>query len=83
MHYDAYDLTQSDHVVWIKDLDLKQVDKEIIVAKEGMLSDRHIYAAHKLLRMQFPKFEGFYSTLLIQRQCFPAVTSSRCSGMRI
>ncbi len=29
MHYDAYDLTQSEHVVWIKDLDLKQVDKVI------------------------------------------------------
>ena len=73
-------LTQDD-VVWIKDLDFKLVHKDIILAKKGMLSDRHIYAAHKLLHRQFPKFEGFYSTLLVQHQCFPSVTSDHCSGM--
>lgn len=41
-------LTQS-NVVWVKELNLKQVDKDIIMAKEGMLNDRIIYAAHKLL----------------------------------
>jgi hypothetical protein len=65
----------------MKDLNLKQVDKDIIMANEGMLNDRIIHAAHQLLRMQFPKFEGGYSTLLVQRQCFPLVTSDRCSGM--
>lgn len=73
-------LTQS-NVVWVKDLYLKQVDKDIIMAKEGMLNDRIICAAHKLLRMQFPAFEGCYSTLLVQRHSFPSVTSDHCSGM--
>ncbi len=71
-------MSPQEDVVWIKDLDFKQVDKDIIVAKEGILSDRHIYAAHKLLHRQFPKFEGFYSTLLVQRH---SVTSDHCSGM--
>lgn len=80
VYYAIADFWQGD-TVWIKDLDLRQFDKDVIAAKAGMLSDRHIYAAHKLLHIQFPKFEGFHSTLLIQHQCFPSVTSDLCSGM--
>ena len=43
---------------WVKDLDLRTGDKDVILAESGMLSDRHMYAAHKLMRMQFPNIEG-------------------------
>ena len=47
---------------WVKDLDLRTGDKDVVLAESGMLSDRHMYAAHKLMRMQFPNIKGCYST---------------------
>ena len=66
---------------WVKDLDLRTGDKDVVLAESGMLSDRHMYAAHKLMRMQFPNIEGCYSTLLVQKMSFPAVTSSEATGI--
>ena len=66
--------------MWVKDLNLKQADKDIIMTSASMLNDRHMYAAHKLLCIQFPKFEGCYSTLLVQGHCFPPVTNTDSSG---
>ena len=46
-----------------------------------MLTDKHIiYAAHKLLWIQFPHLQGCHSTLLLQLKKFPSVTSVECSG---
>ena len=67
--------------MWVKDLDLRQIDKNVIAAKTGMLTDRHMYAAHKLLHQQFPDIEGCHSTLLAQTKSFPPVNSSQSSGM--
>ncbi len=59
---------------WVKE------EKEVILAARGMLSDRHMHAAHKLIRWQFPNIEGCYSTLFVQNMSFPAVTSSKATG---
>ncbi len=67
--------------MWVKDLDLRHIDKDVIAAKTGMLSDKHMYAAHKLLRLQFPHLEGCYTTLLVQKMSYPPVTSEHCSGI--
>ncbi len=69
--------------MWVKYLDLRHVDKDVIAAKAGMLSDTHMYAAHKLLRLQFPHLEGCYTTLLVQKMSYPLVTSEHCSGIII
>ncbi len=51
--------------LWISDLDLRYKDRTVV--KRGMLCDMHMYAAHELLRNQFPILEGLQSTLLSQR----------------
>ncbi len=66
---------------WVKDLDLRTGDKDVILAESGLLSDRHMHAAHKLMRMQFPNIEGCYSTLLVQKMSFHAVTNSEATGI--
>ena len=43
-----------------------------------MLSDQHMYAAHKILAEQFPELEGLQSTLLPQTGSFTPV--SQCGG---
>ena len=45
-----------------------------------MVTDKHIYAAHKLLRIQFPHLQGCQSTLLLQLKKSPSVTSVECSS---
>ncbi len=61
---------------WISDLDLDVSDK-VIITVGGMLSDRHMYAAHKLLASQFPSLQGLQSTLLSQTSFQPV---SECGG---
>ena len=56
-------ITQS--FFWVKELDLKQFDRDVIETG-GMLSDRHMYAVHKMLAAQFPQLQGLQSTLLPQ-----------------
>ncbi|XP_064383224.1 uncharacterized protein LOC135348618 isoform X3 [Halichondria panicea] len=76
-------VTRKNSSYWVKDLDLRTGDKDVVLAESGMLSDRHMYAAHKLMRMQFPNIEGCYSTLLVQKMSFPAVTSSEATAVQI
>ncbi|XP_064383396.1 uncharacterized protein LOC135332020 [Halichondria panicea] len=76
-------VTRKNSSYWVKDLDLRTGDKDVVLAESGMLSDCHMYAAHKLMRMQFPNIEGCYSTLLIQKMSFPAVTSSEATAVQI
>ena len=60
---------------WVKDLDLKLSDRTII-EKGGKLSDRHMYAAHKLLGRTFPSLGGLQSTLLSESGAFQPVSGS-------
>ena len=81
VHYNYCVHIRQNSSYWVKDLDLRTGDKDVVLAESGMLSDCHMYAAHKLMRMQFPNIEGCYSTLLIQKMSFPAVTSSEATGI--
>ena len=53
--------------MWVPELDLRFLDKDIL-EKDGLLSDRHMSAAQKLLKSQFPGVQGFQSTLFSQNQ---------------
>ena len=59
---------------WVRNLDLRDDDKVAIV-ENGMLSDRHMYAANKLMASQFPDIDGFHSTLLAQGTGFPPISN--------
>ena len=61
--------------MWLKTLDLN-----VLSAIGGMLSDKHMRAAHQLLSMQFLKFEGCYNTLLAQLKAFPPVSNNQGPG---
>ena len=47
-----------------------------------MLTDKHMYAAHKLLQKQFPGVQGCQSTLLAQKR-FTAVSDEGMSRVLI
>ena len=51
--------------MWAPELDLRFLDKDVL-EKDGLLSDRHMFAAHKLLKSQFPGLQGFQSTIFSQ-----------------
>ena len=51
--------------MWVPELDLRFLDKDVL-EKDGLLSDRHMSAAQKLLKSQFPGLQGFQSTLFSQ-----------------
>ena len=55
---------------WV--LGLSTEDRQII-EKGGMLNDKHINAAHKLLQKKFPQCGGCQSSLLSQNQGFNAL----------
>ena len=61
--------------VWVANLDLYYLDKDVIEAPEGLLCDRHMHAAHKLLSNSFPDLQGLQSTLLCQNGGYTPVTS--------
>ena len=48
-----------------------------------MLSDRHMYAANKLMASQFPGIDGFHSTLLAQSTGFPPISEEATCRMVI
>ena len=50
--------------IWVKYLDLKIHDKEVLLSSDK-LSDRHMYAAHKLLRLKFASIRGESRILLM------------------
>ena len=62
---------------WIPDLRLKMMDKVILI-DGGMLCDRHVEAAHKLLADRFPHVDGLQSPLLSQTGSFTPVPA--CAG---
>lgn len=47
-------------------LSLRQVDKTIL-EEDGLLTDRHMFAGHRLLKQQFPKLQGLQDTLFSQQ----------------
>ncbi len=57
------------------------MEKDVILADKGMLTDRHMHAAHTLIGRQFPEIEGCSSTLLVQKMTFSAVTKRESKGM--
>ncbi len=55
--------------MWQKGLDMRVWDK--LVIRDGMLCDRIMFAANKLLAIQFPHLQGLKSTLLSQTSFTP------------
>ena len=53
---------------------MREEDK-VVIEYGGLLHDRHMHAAHKLLREQFPHLHGLQSTLLSQVGGFETVRS--------
>ena len=48
---------------WVKYLNLNSSDK-IAIETDAMLNDKHMYAALKILKKQFPGIDGFQPTIL-------------------
>ena len=51
--------------IWIPTIHLDQFDKDVIM-NGGLLCDKHMNAASKLISQQFPAVHGMQSTLLSQ-----------------
>ena len=51
--------------IWIPAIDLDQFDKDVIM-NGGLLCDKHMNAASKLISQQFPAVHGMQNTLLSQ-----------------
>jgi hypothetical protein len=51
--------------MWVKSLQLRIFDKSVL-EENGLLTDRHIMAGHKLLSQQFPTLQGLQNTLYSQ-----------------
>ena len=51
-------------------LDLTVYDKGCIEMEEGLLTDKHMLAASKLLKREFPGLQGLQSTLLSETDGF-------------
>ena len=65
---------------WLPSLSLTVADKECIESNEGMLTDKHINAASKVLAEQFPGVQGFQSTLLCQKEQFSPISTESNAG---
>ena len=50
---------------WVKYLNLNSSDK-IAIETDAMLNNKHMYAALKILKKQFPGIDGFQPTILCQ-----------------
>ena len=59
----------------MKELDLSVIEK-VILEKGGMLTDRHMSAAHQMLGSQFPDLQGLQSPLRSQTGDFLPVVES-------
>ena len=58
---------------WVKNLNLNSSDK-IAIETDAMLNDKHMYAALKILKKQFPGIDGFEPTILCQTNGFSPIT---------
>ena len=61
-------------------LDLTVADKECIGSSEGLLTDKHMMAAGKVLAKQFPGVQGLQSTLLCQTEGFSPISTESNAG---
>ena len=79
LKYDSYSCITLKILQWVKYLDLYFSDK-IAIETNCMLNDKHMYAALKLLKKQFPEIDGFQPTILCQTNGFSPVTKNgkRC-----
>ena len=64
---------QDDTENWVSHLGLSCTEK-VTLESGAMLTDKHMHAAHKLLRKQFTHIQGCQSTLLVQSHGFTAVS---------
>lgn len=60
--------------MWVEELDLSTADREELLDSSVMLNDKHIQAAHDLLRKQFPQLGGLQCSLLSQTDGFKSVS---------
>ena len=67
---------------WVRNLDLRNFDMAVIL-KNGMLSDRHMHAVNKLMKVQFPHLQGLHSTLLVQTSGFPELPYQEATYQKV
>ena len=61
--------------MWMKSLLLRRKEKNILEKK--LLTDRHMFGGHKLLKEAFPDLDGFQDTIFSQKiENFNYVTGS-------
>ena len=65
---------------WIPSLDLTVYDKEAIECDTGLLCDKHMAAANKILARQFPNLQDLQSTLLAQTDGFLPISTGSNAG---
>lgn len=65
---------------WVPELYLTLKEKLVLESPDGMLTDKHMDAVSRLLRSQFPHFQGLQSSLISQsRNGFnPVEVSDEC-----
>ena len=65
---------------WVPELNLTLKEKLVLESPDGMLTDKHMDAANRLLRSQFPHLQGLQSSLISQsRNGFnPVEVSDEC-----
>ena len=61
-------------------LDLTIYDKGCIEMEEGLLTDKHMLAASKLLKREFPGLQGLQSTLLSETDGFSPISLEQNAG---
>ena len=61
--------------IWIPTIYLDQVDKDVIM-NGGLLCDKHMNAASKLISQQFQAVHGMQNTLLSQMDGFVTIMDS-------
>ena len=54
------------NAMWMKSLLLRRKEKNIL-EKNGLLTDRHMFGGHKLLKEAFPDLDGFQDTIFSQK----------------
>lgn len=57
---------QTSEQPWVAEINLTMTDKAVLESPDGMLTDKHVDAASKLLAAQFPNLQGLRSSLQCQ-----------------
>lgn len=74
--------SQIDHGPWVPSLGLTAYDKGCVESREGLLCDKHMMAASKILADDFPQLQGLQSTLLYQTDGFSPISIQPSAGCR-